>query len=150
MCLNAKCQTVGYVPPINPHHPASRSGGAGVGRSAQLPCQPFVTKLSRTVGTFHSCLSISRDAMASAETLEGSNVLLLPEDFLVDIASMLDLKEGCQMERASRGVHDILSRPSYPWPAKRGLNLYHFERPLSSEAFRSFAYSASCFWCLNK
>ena len=127
--------------------PTSRSWRAGVGQSGQLPC-PLTYRLSLSCHApkgLPVIFSTSRDTMASAETLEKSDMMSLPGDLLVDIASMLDLKEGCQMECASRRIHDVLSRPSHPWPTKRGLNLYDSRRPLSPEAFRSFAHSTGCF-----
>lgn len=47
------------------------------------------------------------------EGLDAPNLLSLPEDLIIDIASWLDQRSLCSMELASKRIYDVLLKP---WP----------------------------------
>ena len=82
--------------------------------------------------------------MALAERLDDAYLLVLPEDLLNIVGSWLDDQDLCNMERASKEIHHVLSSPSRPGPGKRRLDLgarFDGLRPPSKEASRLPAQS---------
>ncbi len=45
------------------------------------------------------------------EGLDAPNLLSLPEDLIIDIASWLDQRSLCSMELASKRIYDVLLKP---------------------------------------
>ena len=87
--------------------------------------------------------------MSPAKRLEGTGLLSLPEDLLNDIGILLDDKDACMLELASRTLCNIICRPSCSGPGEHLLDLRidYGLGPCSSNASRSEAFltqSACC------
>ena len=82
--------------------------------------------------------------MRSRKRSDEPDILCLPEDIFDDIGSWLEDQNLCQMELASKALHNIMSAPRHPGPCKRRVDIGAHRvtcKPLNQEASRQ-AHSA--------